>query len=236
MVKIDKPFLKPKIKILINNNLEEFKTKDKLQLGIENYLTKDNLVLITKDINKYCQNYHTKLVFKGNINLKESLNHFSKENNITNIEYVDIKKANRLTNNIITTIKIILYGITLLVLLIGISSIINTIWTSINLRSKEFACLKSIGLTKRQMRDMLMIESFYIIIKGFILSLPFICIINYLLYESLNKVFKMEMLIPFKETIIILIVLFLIVYVTMLKTHKIFESNKIITMLTNENI
>lgn len=236
MIKIDKPYLKNKVHININNSKQEFKTKNKIPLGIEKYLTKDNIVLVTKDINSYCQDYNTMLILKGNINLDKSLKKFSKENDIQNIEYVDIKKANQLTKNIIMTIKIVLYAVTILVLLIGISSIVNTIWTSINLRSKEFACLKSIGLTKKQMREMLMIESIYIVLKGFALSLPFVYIVNYLLYESLKKVFEMEMLIPYKEITIIFITLLLIVYLTMLITHKKFNNNKIITMLTNDNI
>jgi len=81
-----------------------------------------------------------------------------------------------------------------------------------------------------------MLESIYIVIKGFILSLPFVYIINYLLYESLKKVFEMEMLIPYKETIVIFVTLLSIVYLTMLKTHQRFNNNKIITMMTNENI
>lgn len=236
MIKINKPYLKDKIQISLNNQNKEIKTKTKVPLGIEKYLTKENIILVTQNIEKYCKTYNTTLAMKGNINLKESINKLSKTQKITNIEYIDIKKANNLTANIITVIKIILYGITLLVLLIGISSIINTIWTSINLRTKEFACLKSIGLTNKQMKDMLLIESIYIVTKGFILSLPFIYIINYLLYESLKKVFEINRLIPVKEIILIFIVLLLIVYITMLKTHKKFNNNQIINLITNENI
>ncbi len=236
MIKIDKPYLKNEITLTINNMEHQFKTKNKIPLGTENYLTKENIVLVTKNIDKYCKSYNTSLILKGNIDLQKSLKNFSKENNIQNIEYVDVKKANKLTKNIIMTIKIVLYIVTLLVLLIGISSIVNTIWTSINLRSKEFACLKSVGLTKKQMREMLIIESFYIVIKGFLLSLPFVFIINYLLYESLKKVFEMEILIPYKEILIIFITFLLIVYLTMLITHKKFNNNKIINMLTNDNI
>ncbi len=236
MTKIDKSYLKDKAKLTINNKEQEFKTKNQIPLGIDKYLTKENTVLVTKDINNYCQNYNTTLIIKGDIKLKESLKNFAQENNISDIEYVDVKKASRLTNNIIIAIKIILYGITILVLLIGVSSIVNTIWTSINLRSKEFACLKSIGLTKKQMRDMLLVESLYIVIKGFIISLPFVYLINYILYQSLKKVFQMEMLLPHKEIVIIFFTLLLIVYLTMLKAHQKFNNNKIITMMTNDNI
>lgn len=236
MIKIDKPYLKDKVKLTINNEEKEFKTKNIIPKGIENYLTKENIVLITNNITNYCPNYNTTLILKGDINLKETITKFSKENNIYDIQYVDVKKANQITTNIITTIKIILYGITLLVLLIGISTVINTIWTSLNLRSKEFACLKSVGLTRKQMKNMLMIESLYIVVKGFLISLPFIYLINYILYESLKKVFDMNMLIPYKEIITIFITLLLIVYITMLKAHQKFNNNQIITMMTNENI
>lgn len=51
--------------------------------------------------------------------------------------------------NMILAIKILLYGFITLVTLIGVSSVFNTISTSISLRKKEFAMLRSMGLTPR---------------------------------------------------------------------------------------
>ena len=227
MTKINTKFLKNKIML----NGREIKTKDKIPFGFDNYLTKDNIVLVTNKFNDYCQNYNTTLFMNSNIDLKKEIT-----NNITNIEYVDVKKANKIMNNIITVIKIVLYTVTLLVVLICISCVINTIWASTNLRSRELASLKSVGLTQRQMHSMLLYESIYITSKGFIIALPFVFLINYLLYKSIIKVFNMENIFPYKELIISFIFLLIIIYLTMLITHRKFNTKKVIEIITNDNI
>lgn len=236
LVKLDKLYLKDSIKLIINDREEEFITRDKVPFGISNYLTRDNVVLVTKNINNYCKNTSLNLFMNGSKDLEESLNKFSKDNNISDISYVDVRKATLLTNNIIVAIKIILYGITVLVLLIGVSSIINTIWASTNLRIQEFATLKSVGLRQCKLREMLFYESLYIVIKGFILSLPFVFFINYILCESLNRILTIEIIYPFKELIFSFTFLLLLVYLTMLFTHRRFNGGNLVSMITNDNI
>ena len=46
--------------------------------------------------------------------------------------------------------SIFLYGFIIVITLIGITNIFNTITSNMNLRSKEFANLKSIGMTKKR--------------------------------------------------------------------------------------
>lgn len=236
LVKLDKLYLKDSIKLIINDREEEFITRDKVPFGISNYLTRDNVVLVTKNINNYCKNTSLNLFMNGSKDLEESLNKFSKDNNISDISYVDVRKATLLTNNIIVAIKIILYGITVLVLLIGVSSIINTIWASTNLRIQEFATLKSVGLRQCKLREMLFYESLYIVIKGFILALPFVFFINYILCESLNRILTIEIIYPFKELIFSFIILLLLVYLTMLFTHRRFNNGNLVSIITNDNI
>ncbi|MCI9585128.1 MAG: ABC transporter permease [Bacilli bacterium] len=236
LVKLDKLYLKDSIKLIINDREEGFITRDKVPFGISNYLTRDNVVLVTKNIKNYCKNTSLNLFMNGSKDLEESLNKFSKDNNISDISYVDVRKATLLTNNIIVAIKIILYGITVLVLLIGVSSIINTIWASTNLRIQEFATLKSVGLRQCKLREMLFYESLYIVIKGFILALPFVFFINYILCESLNRILTIEIIYPFKELIFSFIILLLLVYLTMLFTHRRFNGGNLVSMITNDNI
>lgn len=236
MIKIDKPFLKDSVKLFINDKEETFVTKNKVLFGTSSFLTRDNIVLVTKNINNYCSNTSLHLFMNGNSDLEESLNKFSRDNGVSDISYVDIKKATLLTNNIIVAIKIVLYGVTILVLLIGVSSIINTIWASTNLRVQEFATLKSVGLKQSGLRDMLFFESLFIVFKGFILSLPFVFFINYILCESLNKILVIERIYPYKELFFSFVFLLLLVYLTMLFTHRKFNHNNLISMITNNNI
>ena len=61
----------------------------------------------------------------------------------------NIALNNQQEKNLVIAVKILLYGFISLVTLIGVTSVFNTISTSISLRQKEFAMLRSMGLTPR---------------------------------------------------------------------------------------
>lgn len=236
MEKIDEPYLKSEVKMKVLGKEIKVKTKNEGLDYLDSYLTKDNMILVTDHFNDYCSNFSTTLFLKGDLNLEKDLSLWAKNNQISEIEYIDIKKANKMTQNIILAIKIGLYGVLILVLLIEISSIINTIWGSMNLRSREFAILKSVGATNKQINLMLLSESFYIVFKGFIYALPLVVFINYILYQSLNEVLKVSLIIPYKELLLCLLVSLVVIYLTMLKAHKKFKKNNIISLINNDNI
>ncbi len=54
-------------------------------------------------------------------------------------------------NNLFTLIAIFLYGFIIVISLIGITNIFNTITTNMELRKQEFAMLKSIGMTSKEL-------------------------------------------------------------------------------------
>ena len=73
---------------------------------------------------------------------------------ITNLaEYADQQKR------IIILVSIFLYGFIAVITLIGVTNIFNTITTNMILRSKEFANLKSIGMTTKEFNKMIKLES-----------------------------------------------------------------------------
>ena len=86
------------------------------------------------------------------------------------------------------------------------------------------------------MHHILFYESLYITLKGFLLAFPFILLMNYILHQSLNKVFQISVLFPFKELLLSGFLLLMIIYLTMLIMHKKFNTAKIISIITNENI
>ena len=81
------------------------------------------------------------------------------------------------------TIKIFLYGFIAVITLIGVTNIFNTITSNMELRQKEFAMLKSIGMTKKEFNRMINLETIFYGTKslayGLILStLRHMCIIQ----------------------------------------------------------
>ena len=53
------------------------------------------------------------------------------------------------------------YAISIIIALVGILNFINSMVTAIISRKREFAMIQSIGMTKRQLRRMLMFEGLY---------------------------------------------------------------------------
>lgn len=74
---------------------------------------------------------------------------YTKADKLKGLDYYNIKENMRLANNIFLAVKILVYGFITLFTLIGVPSVFNTINTSIALRRKEFAVLRSVGLTPK---------------------------------------------------------------------------------------
>ena len=136
--------------------------------------------------------------------------------------------------NLIVLVGIFLYGFIVVVSLIGITNIFNTITTSMELRKPEFAMLKSIGMTSKEFKRMIRLESLFIGFKALIFGIPIGIAISYLIYRQFNALYIYE--IPYIGIIISMIAVFLIVSLIMkYSTNKINKQN-IIETIRNENI
>ncbi|WP_314065336.1 FtsX-like permease family protein [uncultured Vagococcus sp.] len=71
----------------------------------------------------------------------------------------------------IRTIKIVMYAVSLLMVILGLVNFFNTIMMTIISRKRELAILESIGMTRKQLRRLLIIEGvYYSLIVGGLLS------------------------------------------------------------------
>ncbi len=138
-----------------------------------------------------------------------------------------------------TLIAIFLYGFITVIALIGITNIFNTITTSMELRKREFAMLKSIGMTDKEFKRMIRLESLFYGFKSLIIGLPLGCILSYLIYyyyakfnSDLTSVFILPYLAIITGTIVVLL---LIISIMKYSINKINKQN-IIETIRNENI
>ena len=56
-----------------------------------------------------------------------------------------------------------MYGFVILLVLMGFTSVISTLTTNIRIRSREFAVLKSVGMTNKLLCRMLYSESVFVL-------------------------------------------------------------------------
>lgn len=134
-------------------------------------------------------------------------------------------------------IRILLYGFITLVTLIGVTSVFNTINTSIMLRKKEFAMLRSVGLTPRGFNKILFFESLFFGFKSLLYALPVSLGIVLLIDKTATNVMDFGYIIwPVKSIIISIIGVFIIVLLTMLYSASKIKKDNILETIREENI
>ena len=84
----------------------------------------------------------------------------------------DLRESRKAVDNVILLAAIFMYGFIAVVALIGVTNIFNTITTNIQLRAKEFAMLKSVGMTDDEFNRMIRLETVLYTSRALIISLP----------------------------------------------------------------
>ena len=159
------------------------------------------------------------------------------KNNTTSMSSYNISKEYQMMNNLIIVIKILVYGFIALVTLIGVTSVFNTINTSINLRRKEFAVLRSIGLTPKGFNKMLRYESIIYGLKSLLYAIPTSLLVTYLIHKQVSDYSSIEhIIIPYKAILIAVIGVFIIVAITMRYSSRKIKNENIIDTIREENI
>ena len=157
--------------------------------------------------------------------------------NTNNVNYINIKESMKQTNNLILVVKILMYGFISLVTLIGVTSVFNTISTSMALRKREFAVLRSIGLTRGGFNKMLFFESLFFGMKSLIFALPVSIGVTILIHYSLADMVSIStIIIPWKAIIISIVSVFIIVLLTMMYSSSKIKKHNIIEQIREENI
>lgn len=93
---------------------------------------------------------------------------------------IDSEGAMNLLRGLLTLSEVMTYGFIIVVALIGVTNIFNTISTNVALRAKEFAVLKSIGMTKREFNRMIRLESLMYTTRALLIGLPLGLVISFL--------------------------------------------------------
>ena len=155
----------------------------------------------------------------------------------SNVNYTNIKETMKQANNLILVVKILMYGFISLVTLIGVTSVFNTISTSMALRKREFAVLRSVGLTNRGFNKILFFESLFFGMKSLIFAIPVSIGITVLIHYALADMVSIStIIIPWKYIIISIVSVFVIVLLTMMYSTSKIKKHNIIEQIREENI
>lgn len=216
--------------------IEIAKRADKYPLGSLFSEANTNPVIIISD--EMMENFDYSLV-SMNINaedpykLQEEIIEIDRTNkdNIYNMEE-DVRVA----KNMNLIVSIFVYGFIAVISIIGVTNIFNTITTNMALRNREFAILKSIGMTNKEFRKMINYESFIYGLKALIFGLPVGIALSYLIYTVTADVYTTSYELPIIPILISIIFVFAIIFMTMQYAVKKTKNQNIIETIRKENI
>lgn len=136
-----------------------------------------------------------------------------------------------------TLMAIFLYGFITVIALIGTTNIFNTITTNMSLRQREFAMLKSVGMTKPEFNRMILLESFFYGAKSLLIGIPIGCVLSYMMYSvMMDGVLVLPYKLPIEAIVTSIVAVFALIIVIMKYSINKINKQNIIETIRNENI
>jgi len=138
--------------------------------------------------------------------------------------------------NIVTIIKVFAYGFIVLISLIAAANVFNTISTNISLRRREFAMLKSVGMSKKGFNRMMNYECLLYGTRSLLYGIPVSIGVSVLIWIALNNGFETGYTLPLSAITIAVLSVFAVVFVSMLYSMSKIKKENPIDALKNENL
>ena len=232
----------------INNkdiSIKILKRIDTLPMGFQNVYSATPTVIVSDEFYDYIiSNYNVNATDSRSLYIKstdaEKLESLIKEylldENINNYSLFNIETEAKAQRSLITLVAIFLYGFIIVISLIGVTNIINTISTNMNLRRREFAMLKSIGMTKNEFNKMINLESIMYSTKALIIGIPLGILGSFAVYKAFASGNDYGYLFPWQAIIIAILVVYILVSLIMHFALRKTRNENIIDVIKDENI
>lgn len=201
--------------------------------GFENVYSNGGYIVLN---NKYFNN----IDYYGADLMIDSLDTEQLTNNILNIDselnYYDMDEEAKAEKSIVIVISIFLYGFICVITLIGVTNIFNTITSNMELRQKEFAMLKSVGMTKKEFNHMINLETLFYSSKSLIYGSILGIIGSYFVHRAFAGKIDTQFVLPYKAILICILFVFIVVYMIMKYSMNKINKQNMIETIRKENI
>lgn len=158
----------------------------------------------------------------------------------TSTDSVNYDARLKVYHAMILVVEIFIYGFIAVITLIGITNIFNTINTNMKLRSKEFAMLLSVGMTKQEFNRMIRLESLFYTVKSLLIALPLGIIgsifVNFLFVDNTTGITAVPYEFPWLAVLECILAVLLIIILIMDFSIRQVRKQNIIETIRNENV
>jgi putative ABC transport system permease protein len=155
---------------------------------------------------------------------------------LANTHIYNVYQSKQQNEQIIMFMSIFTYGFIVLITLISVANIFNTISTSISLRKREFAMLKSVGMTPKGFNKMINYESIFYGINSLLYGLPLSIGVMGLIYWGVGNTFEYGFTLPWMSILYVIAAIFIIVGSAMIYSISKVKKDNIIDALKQESI
>ena len=216
--------------------IEVIKVTDKRPFGYENYYSMPIMVVSDEKIETLYKTNGIRcyLQVDNADKVQDEIEKINNEDSMYNLTNIDAQMSQ--INSLFILISIFAYGFIIVIALIGITNIFNTITTNMELRSREFATLKSVGMTSKEFYKMIFSESFFYCFKSLLIGLPIGIGISYLIYLAMTNMQIFKYALPIKGIVVSIAVVFILIFTLMVYSVNKAKNKNIIETIRNENI
>lgn len=155
---------------------------------------------------------------------------------IDGLDIYNLNDQKEMMNAVVLIIAIFAYGFIIVISLIGITNVFNTINTNMRLRSKEFAMLKSIGMTKKEFNRMIRLESLFYGLKSLLIGVPLGLLGGYAIFKATGNTIMLDYSFPTMAVLISIVFVFFVVWLIMKISISKVNKQNIIETIRNDNI
>ncbi|WP_334072595.1 ABC transporter permease [Paenibacillus sp. A14] len=154
----------------------------------------------------------------------------------TNLNVYNVYQSRKSEERQILLMSVFSYGFIVLISAIAIANIFNTISTGLSLRKREFAMLKSVGMTPKGFARMMNYESIFYGVKSLLFGLPASFVVMVLIYRAFANKFSYGFTLPWMSILSVIVAVFVIVGSAMVYSGAKIKKENIIDALKQENI
>lgn len=166
----------------------------------------------------------------------ENLKKAASENKLPVDGLYDVYETSEDEKNLVTVMEVFAYGFIVLISLISLANVFNTVSTNILLQRREFAMLRSVGMTSSGLKRMLDYECVLYGIKALAFGIPVAFGVTYLIFRTVSEGYDASFYLPWQAVTIAVGSVFAVVFSTMLYTMRKIGKDNLIDALRNENL
>lgn len=216
-----------------NMSVEIASVTDERPIGLENVFYNGGYLIVDKE---YYDNlkfvpYRMMIETTDSTNLVKDIELLDSELVINNFDAQ--AEAER---SMVIVISIFLYGFIAVITLIGVTNIFNTLTSNMELRQKEFAMLKSVGMTKKEFNRMINLETLFYSSKSLFYGIILGIGGSYALHLGFSQKVETPYHLPITGIMISIVFVFIIVYIIMRYSISKINKQNTIETIRKENI